>query len=75
MIEVIMSEQREDAKFISLESAGVELGVSRSSIYYYIKQLSLETKKFPLDRKTYISIADFECIKDAKKAADGGGRR
>lgn len=66
--------QQENISFISMSNAGKELGVGRTTMYYYIEQLSIETKKFPLDRKTYISIADLERIKAAKKAAEQGMR-
>ena len=66
--------QQGNISFISMSNAGKELGVGRTTMYYYIEQLSIETKKFPLDRKTYISIADLERIKAAKKAAEQGMR-
>ena len=71
MIEVkTMSE----VQYLSLENAGKELGVQRSAMYYYIKQLDIKTKKFPLDRKTYISVVDLERIKAAKRASEEGRR-
>jgi hypothetical protein len=67
-----MSEQQSTSapKYISIDAAGDELGVSRTTMYYYIKQLNIEIKKFPLDRKAYIKIEDLEGIKAAKKAAE-----
>lgn len=61
-----------EAQYLSVENAGKELGVQRSAMYYYIKQLKIETKKFPLDRKAYISIVDLNRIKAAKRAAEEG---
>lgn len=61
-----------EIQYLSMENAGKELGVRRSAMYYYIKQMNIETKKFPLDRKTYISIVDLERIKAAKRAAEEG---
>ena len=69
-----MSSQPQEVQFISLNEASKELGVSRSTMYYYLEQLKIQTKKFPLDRKTYITIEDFDLIKATKKAA-GEGRR
>jgi biotin operon repressor len=66
--------QQETAKFISISKAGEELGVSRTTMYYYIEQLAIQVKKFPLDRKTYISLVDLENIKAAKKAGEEGRR-
>jgi hypothetical protein len=62
----------EQTGYISLDDAGKELGVGRTTLYYYTKILGIETKKFPLDRRAYISRADFERIKEAKKAAEEG---
>ncbi len=73
MIEVSpVEKQQEGAKFISIENAGKELGVKRTTMYYYIERLSLKVERFPLDRKTYIAITDLERIKAAKKAAEEG---
>ncbi len=70
--------QREDQgsekKYISIANAGKSLGVSRTTVYYYIEQLKLKVEKFPLDRKAYIAIADLDRIKAAKQAAVEGHR-
>jgi hypothetical protein len=66
------NQQEDEAKFISIENAGRELGVKRTTVYHYIDRLSIKTERFPLDRKTYIAIADLERIKAAKKAAEEG---
>jgi len=58
-----------DQQYIAIEDAARELDVNRSSMYYYIKHLKIGTKKFPLDRHSYITIADLERIKAAKQAA------
>lgn len=55
--------------YIPVEEAVKELGVTRSTMYYYRKQLGIEYKKFPLDKRKYIGNADFARIKDARKAA------
>lgn len=65
-----VDEQR--TEYISLDDAGKELGVGRTALYYYSKILGIETKKFPLDRRAYISRADLERIKEAKRAAEEG---
>jgi hypothetical protein len=64
-----VSEQQE---YINLDDASKALGVGRTTLYYYCKILSIETKKFPLDRRAYINKADFERIKEAKRAAEEG---
>jgi biotin operon repressor len=70
--EGMMSNQAKSPNFISIAQASKELGVSRTSVYYYLERLEIATQKFPLDKRTYISIADFERIKAAKQAAAEG---
>jgi hypothetical protein len=66
--------QTEQVKYISLHNVGQELGVARGTVYYYIRQLDIQMKKFPLDRKAYIALEDLERIKAAKQAAAQGLR-
>jgi transposase-like protein len=61
-----------EQEYISVEDAARELGVNRSTMYYYKRQLNIQHKKFPLDRRRYISLQDLERIKAAKKAATEG---
>jgi transposase-like protein len=58
--------------YISVEDAAKELGVNRSTMHYYKKQFEVEYKKFPLDKRKYITLTDLERIKEAKKAAAEG---
>jgi hypothetical protein len=67
-----VSEQPTQPEYVSLEDASKELGIGRTSLYYSTRALSIETKKFPLDRRTYISRVDLERIKAARKAAAEG---
>jgi hypothetical protein len=64
----------EEIKYLSVANASKELGVKRTTVYYYVKALSIELKKFPLDRKAYIAVEDVERIKAEKKAAEEGRR-
>ncbi len=61
-----------DIGHISIEEASRLLGVTRSTMYYYRKQLDIEYQKFPLDKHKYLTMADFERIQEAKKAAAEG---
>ena len=75
--EMIMSEQEQSTaqtapQYISMDDAARELSVNRSTVYYYLEQLEIKPKKFPLDRRAYIAIADLERIKAAKKSAAEG---
>jgi biotin operon repressor len=67
-------EEQVEKKYISIEKAGLDLGVSRTAVYYYIRQLKIKTEKFELDRKAYIAKADLDRIKAAKQAALEGQR-
>ncbi len=67
-----MSNQQRSPNFISIAQASKELGVSRTSVYYYLERLDIATQKFPLDKRTYISITDFERMKAVKQAAVEG---
>ncbi len=58
-----------DKGYITIEDACQELGVTRSTMYYYRKQLDIEYKKFPLDKRKYLAPDDFSRIKEAKQAA------
>ena len=75
MIDSSTQTNGEEVSYISLRAASEDLGVNRSMMYYYMKQLGIEIKKFPLDRKTYIAAADLERIRTAKKAAAQEQRR
>ena len=61
-----------DSEHIAIEEAAKLLGVTRSTMYYYRKQLNIEYKKFPLDKHKYLTMADFERISEAKQAAAEG---
>lgn len=55
--------------YIAVKDAAKELGVNRSTMYYYQKQLGIKHEKFALDRRKYVSLADFARIKEARQAA------
>ena len=68
-----MSDQNED-QFITLDDVAEQLKVTKGTLYYYIKTLKIETKKFPLDRRAYMPIVDFEKIKSLKERANRGSK-
>lgn len=59
-----MSEERE---FLTFEEAAQYVGVKRSTIYNYVEELGLKIHKFRLDRRSYLSRADVERIKEVKE--------
>jgi phage antirepressor YoqD-like protein len=62
-----------DRQSISLGEAAKQLGVTRATLYYYLHRLKIETVKYQLDKKTYMSHADFERIKTLKEQAKQRG--
>lgn len=60
-----MSEVQKE--WLSLEEAAGQMGIKRSTIYYYLKDLDIEARRFGRDRKRYISRADVEKLKDYKE--------
>ncbi len=60
--------------YISIDEASAELQMSRTNLYYYLGQMEIESKKFSLDRKSYIRRTDVERIKVARGAASTGMR-
>ena len=62
-----MSDQEE--RYISLQDAATQLGVERPAMYYYIRTLKLEKKKFALDKQVYLKFSDFERIKKLREEA------
>jgi hypothetical protein len=60
--------------YISVEDARIKLGVARGTMHYYLRTLNIQTEKFPLDRRAYIKITDFETIQrlrqEARKTAE-----
>ena len=61
--------------FITMDDACTELAVARGTLHYYITRLDLKTHKFPLDRKKYLSTADFETIKEVKGQVGKSGAK
>jgi hypothetical protein len=45
-LKVSESPQQQGFSFISVNNAGKELGVERTTMYYYMKQLFIEAKSF-----------------------------
>lgn len=61
--------------YITIKDASKELMLSRTNIYYYMKQLGIESKKFRLGgRNAYLRQSDVERIKAAKGSSGGASR-
>ena len=56
-------------KYISLQEATEKLAVARGTLHYYLGRLEIERIKFPLDKRSYIRLEDFERIMRYKEEA------
>lgn len=55
--------------YVTQVEAAQHLGVTRATLYYYMKSLSIEPVKFRLDRHAYLRTEDFEKIVAAKEGS------
>jgi hypothetical protein len=55
--------------YISLPEAARQLGITTGTLHYYLRRLGITSKKFDLDKKRYLIVADFERIRTLKLAA------
>ena len=55
---------------LSYHCSTKEIGIDRSTLYYHIKRLNIQTKKFPFNRQGYLAMSDFERLKTLKEEAD-----
>ena len=56
-------------RYISLQEATKKLEVARGTLDYYLRHLEIERKRFPLDKRSYIKLDDFERIMRYKEEA------
>lgn len=64
VVENLMSEVKK-ADCISLEKAQEALNVARGTLNSYMALLAVPRYKFPLDRRAYMTLADFDRVKQA----------
>ena len=58
----------EEQEYMTLDEAAKAVGLKRSSLYFYIKKLHIERRKFPLNKHFYIKHADVERIKAVRES-------
>lgn len=58
----------EENNYVSLDDFAKEVEMKKTSLYYYIRALGIQTHKFPLNRHAYITREDAEQIRDAIKS-------
>ena len=61
-----MAEAEEE--YVSLSDLAKEMGLKRTSLYYYLSELHIKRHKFPLNKNTYVTRADAERARAVKKA-------
>jgi len=52
-----------DSTYISVDDAAADIGVSRATVWKWIKRYDLPTFRFLGDRKTFVQKADIERLK------------
>ena len=57
-------------EYVSLDRAASELDIDKSTLHYYLKKLQIKSRKFELDRKSYLTVEDYQRIKTLKEAAN-----
>lgn len=58
----------EEEEYITLDEAASLVGIKKVSLYFYIRELGVETHKFPHNKHKYILRRDVERIRDTRKA-------
>jgi len=57
----------QEKEYLTVEEAGEYLGLNRTTLYKYIRELGIRTNKFKLDRRTYLAQADVKRIQEVKE--------
>jgi len=55
-------EKYEGKEYLTYEEAADYLGIKRATLYNYIGELEIRTRKFKRDRRRYLTIADTQKI-------------
>lgn len=56
-----------EEEYLTLKEVAGLVGVQRGSLYYYIDRLAIKTRRFPLNKHSYMARADVCRIVQAKK--------
>lgn len=57
----------EEQEYVTLHEAADNAGIKRATIYNYVYDLGIKTKKFGRDRRAYITSEDAQRIKEYKE--------
>ncbi len=56
-----------EKEWMTLGEAAQYVGIGRASVYNYLHDLKIGTKKFGRDRRKYIALADVKRMKEYKE--------
>lgn len=57
-----------EKEYVTLDYVAQEVGIKKGSLYYYLRELGIQTYKFPLNRHAHIAREDMELIQEAKES-------
>jgi excisionase family DNA binding protein len=60
-------ENQEEKQYLTYEEAAAYLGIGRSTLYTFAKELNIPTKKFKRDKRRYLAIADVKRMKQIRE--------
>jgi excisionase family DNA binding protein len=71
-----------EKEFMTLDEAAEYIGVSRATVYNYMNDLKITTRRFGRDKRAYLALADVKTMKDYREnpwkyprsEEDGGGK-
>ena len=58
---------QEEKEYFTLKEVAEMMGIKRTSLYYYIDALNIQTRRFPLNRNRFVARTDVERIRQAKE--------
>jgi Helix-turn-helix domain len=58
----------EEQEYVTLDEAAQIIGTKKGSLYYYLRALAIEPRKFPLNKHAYIRKSDVKRIQEAKSS-------
>jgi excisionase family DNA binding protein len=56
-----------EKEWMTLDEASDYIGVGRATVYNYMKDLHITTRRFGRDRRGYLALADVKRMKDYKE--------
>jgi excisionase family DNA binding protein len=57
----------EEKEYLTYEEAAEYLGIGRSTLYTFAKELNIETKKFKRDKRRYLALKDVKRMKEIRE--------